>query len=493
HALTRLVDMQRQAVHHVSRFDGHEACLYHWTSPCFRYVGVARRDRVNRGDRPGVIQRRLEQLTFTHNKSLPGAHKLRYKFAQRQPLGRSMFHAVQTIDVGSIFNRERELIRQCRPSANGAPKAIGKPRSAMPRRRPPRNVKSRLLPPTCRELERLGPVPGRGPHATHPDIGGTACSAEVSPGELGRLTFVDAYRRVSRHVADGSGVRGPVDTFCQQWRMLLLLWFGSQGMHPPWPLLEGRLGDADVVLFLLPMTVSIVRPRAPALARRRLRSRLRMLGLPGLTVHQAAVAAPLAPQDRTLIHRIVWPHRALSAAQTWRWLKQASVVAEPIPKWNDRINAPAVSSRACIAKAFEWSDSQWGRRAQVGAPLGIQFCMSPAVRSFERPRDKDWDKYCELTAHLDNVPPDHVVTRDDKQNRRCWHLPESYYIAALILYIVSSPRWFFSKFAPDTASAVVLNVLKLLVPNRLHSMFRLGERIDWLPCLYTTLKSKCYD
>ena len=46
---------------------------------------------------------------------------------------------------------------------------------------------------------------------------------------------------------------------------------------------------------------------------------------------------------------------------------------------------------------------------------------------------------------------------------------------------------------PCAATLLVVDILTLLVPGRLHRMFCVDRPAEWLPYMYTTLKSKCYD
>ncbi|CAK0908361.1 unnamed protein product [Prorocentrum cordatum] len=538
-ALSDLMELQRHAVFPVSAFVGHEACLYHWMSPALRYIGVARRDRVSRAGRSGVPLRWLEHLTFSNNRSLPGSGKLRYRLARREPLHHTMFMVVQASDVNSTLNREREALRQCRPTGNAMPCRSRRPRSDVARRRPPRSKRSGARVPVCRLLEEVGPAAGTPQHQPHANIVGTACSAAVSPEALGQCTYTEAYRRVIRQVADGTRVQGPLDIFSVQWLIMAVLWFGTRGVCPPWRLLERRFEDADVVLRLLPLAELIRRPRIRARARRCIGNRLRVLGLPGLTVHRLNVPAVLVPRTRRLIRNILWSSPSLSPARKRWWLQQTAVVPEPVAKWIDRVNAPRASRRADISEALGWSDDAWGRRAQgrrcrlVKTNWDIPVWESPGRycrRAAETVRDwaRDWRlnvpslaaqcahwerlfrncrgtrcleqerrarraDYDEFTEPLCNVQADHIVTKDDKQKRWCWHMPEPYYVATLVLYIVSSPHWSFTSLLPCTASLLVVDILALLIPGRLHRTFCVDRRAEWLPYMYTTLKSKCYD
>ncbi|CAK0879782.1 unnamed protein product [Prorocentrum cordatum] len=349
---------------------------------------------------------------------------------------------------------------------------------------------------------------------------------------------MEAHCRVARRIADGSGMHGPIDIFQLCFSMLVVLWFGTRRAVPQWRLLEKRWQDADVALRLFALTESIKRPLLRAKARKCIGARLRALGLPGLTPYRMRVPAQLVCQVRRTIKAIIQSTRSLSTTRRWWWLRQTAIVKEPVRKWSSLINAPAASREADVEGALSWSDETWSRRMQarrcklVAVNWEVTFWEEPesyggrtanivsqwvrqnhfsvprllatqgrwfldffhcrGTASLEQKRDSDRRAYRKYTQPMRSIPDGHVVTRDDKQKRWCWHMPEPHYIATLIVYIVTSPHWHLTSRQPAEVSLLIAGILKAFVPARLHARFRLHDEVQWLPYLYTTLKSKCY-
>ena len=521
------------------------AATYCWFGFPMAYIGSAVLVRARSAGSSGLVFRWMEHQTARHKVHHPEHQRPRYKIASRAPLASLAFIVTHIGPTDMIRSYESTCIASLRPRANdGRVHAFlqQSPTQCVQRRRR-RKLRSARGTPGLLSVPTAVPIPALRAGTTISSPQWVPSATDPMPVQLREAwwwsqSFSEAYN-ITQLLQRPA--HGPIYIYQPSYWFLMILWIAAKPYLFQWTKCSTSWNMPSSHIAIVMNDVSrwlkgpVFRQRLRAAISRRLQAE----GLPGCRRQPVVVPGEQLRSDAASFLQCAIklaikhdPARALE----YRWIRrQVIVVAGSHPthlsqaasastarqmKWNTVLDmSPEQLTDSISMSGAKLVPRRWDvemRRppqqlmrdarqpvftalAQFPAASTVIDCAamnSPPLHSRVLNLLRKWRQTDHLYhQHTENME-EHahtVITPDDKHTKYCWQIPSQAFAVSCLAYIVNNPMWALSPLSIKSANKATFEILRQRVPKRLHGVFGIRFTPRWLPCLFISVKSKCFD